>query len=357
MNIPEFEYFYNYFMPGKRTVSKRVSLYFEEILKLVSSTNSIKAINNEAYYQKLKRKADKLEFILTKIIVIDPNFLSSFSMDYYHEKKDNIITILKESFYNTFKIDGLLPVLLSSKEKIELTNRYKNLDIIDLFILDFSGINYFSRYIDDIKPLKSRELTNEENKSTLKKRSYTQINDSSLKNNKKNNTNYDLKALEFVKDCNNCHTLNPRIIYKCVVCDNYFLCQKCYQTKKKFHEEHEFYEIIFPPKIISQMQSKIQNYNKCSKALDNFNILLKKIFFEKNGNLSLKKITESDLKPLQQICRDMNSDNESALIYFTEYKNSYINNISFEKINKEEKIIIADKLVIFSNKLYEYENK
>ena len=162
MNIPEFEYFYNYFMPGKRTVSKRVSLYFEEILKLVSSTNSIKAINNEAYYQKLKRKADKLEFILNKIIVIDPDFLSSFSMDYYHEKKDNIITILKESFYNTFKIDGLLPVLLSSKEKIELTNRYKNLDIIDLFILDFSGINYFSRYIDDIKPLKSRELTNEE---------------------------------------------------------------------------------------------------------------------------------------------------------------------------------------------------
>lgn len=56
MNIPEFEYFYNYFMPGKRTVSKRVSLYFEEILKLVSSTNSIKAINNEAYYQKLKEK-------------------------------------------------------------------------------------------------------------------------------------------------------------------------------------------------------------------------------------------------------------------------------------------------------------
>ena len=77
------------------------------------------------------------------------------------------------------------------------------------------------------------ELTNEENKSLLKKRSYTQINDSSLKNNKKNNTNYDLKALEFVKDCNNCHTLNPRIIYKCVVCDNYFLCQVCYQTKKK----------------------------------------------------------------------------------------------------------------------------
>ena len=65
------------------------------------------------------------------------------------------------------------------------------------------------------------------------------------------------------------------------------------------------------------MQSKVENYNKCSKASNNFNNLLKKIFFDKNGNLSLKKITESDLKPLKQICKDMNSDNESAMIYFT----------------------------------------
>ena len=173
---------------------------------------------------------------------------------------------------------------------------------------------------------------------------------------KKNGKDYILNQLDFINnECKKCNNQSFKNIYKCVLCDDYFICNICYKNKNKFHEHNDFFEIKYPDKIIRQMQEEIKNNNTYNNIINKFNVILKDIFFDKDGNLSTKEINNFDKYNLNQICKELNSINESSTIYFSEYKMTYLNQKQLEQFKNADRKLILNKMILFVNKLSEIE--
>ena len=171
---------------------------------------------------------------------------------------------------------------------------------------------------------------------------------------KENGKDYNFDNIEFINNkCNKCEHLCLKIIYKCVLCDNFFLCETCHKNnrKTKFHNHFDFFEIRYPNEVIRQMQEKINEGAKLKKSLASFYGLLNSIFFDK-GEFLIKEYNKNDVKNLKQICKEMKSLNADPLEYFSEYKKTFINN-QVEKLEEKSKELVKNKLKIFTVNLEE----
>ena len=78
---------------------------------------------------------------------------------------------------------------------------------------------------------------------------------------------YLLNNLEFINiTCKKCKQKKIHLIFKCVICDNYWLCDTCHKSNiiNKFHEHINFFHIIYPHNIINQIKKvdqEIQQFN------------------------------------------------------------------------------------------------
>ena len=151
------------------------------------------------------------------------------------------------------------------------------------------------------------------------------------------NGKYCIKNIEFINNrCKKCYEKCLESIYKCVLCDNLFLCKNCHKNniKGKMHEHDDFFEIIYPKEVIKQFKEDINEIKKFDNIINSFYELLKSIFLDKNGNISLKAFNDSDIKNLKQICKDMKSFNQDPQEHFIKFYNFYINN-EFLKLDSE----------------------
>ena len=166
---------------------------------------------------------------------------------------------------------------------------------------------------------------------------------------KENGKDYIFEKIEFINSkCNNCNQLCKKINYKCVLCDNYFLCEACHKIcrKNKLHEHFDFFEIRYPNEVIRQIQEKLKEAANLRKALGTFYGLLNLIFFDKNGDLLIKEFNKNDIKNLKQICKDMKSANADPMEYYSEYKITFINS-QLDKLEEKSKEILSNKIKIF----------
>ena len=144
-------------------------------------------------------------------------------------------------------------------------------------------------------------------------------------------------------DCSNCNNKNNDIIYKCILCNNYFLCENCHNYKKEteIHDHTLYFEIKYPKELIEKQSYLI---------IEQFNIYLKNFFFDNNGNLSTAPKFILYEKKLQQICNDLKAINISPDIYFSDYRKSYINCL-FRRLDQNNQKIVIDKIALFSQKI------
>ena len=163
---------------------------------------------------------------------------------------------------------------------------------------------------------------------------------------KENGKEYNLKKLEFIKYCNNCEKLGKKVIFKCVLCDNYFLCDICYKTRNKFHEPHEYFEIRYPNEVIRQIQERLNENSKLNRSVNSFYTILNNIFFDKKGNLVKKELNKNEIKNLKQICKEMKSVNADPMEYYSEYKLTFIN-CQLEKLDEESTKLLSEKIKLF----------
>ena len=146
-------------------------------------------------------------------------------------------------------------------------------------------------------------------------------------------------------------------IYKCVICDDYYLCEACQKNNfiSKFHEHNEYFHIIFPNGVQVQIRKKENDNIKFNNAVNSFYTLLKEIFFDKNYNIITKEITNKEIKNLTTICKQMDSFNVSPLEYFSEYQKTFIN----KELKNDEKLaeIINQKIDIIVNNITQISSK
>ena len=174
---------------------------------------------------------------------------------------------------------------------------------------------------------------------------------------KKDGKNYILSELEFINNkCNKCNKISSENNYKCVLCENYFICNNCYKVKSKFHE-HDFFKIKYPSEINKQMKNTKKNNISYISLINKFNEILNDIFFDKDGNLSTKEIKDFSKFNLNQIYIDMKAKNESVFNYFSNYKMNIINQKQLKKINEEDQNKIYNKIMSLVNKLSEIEER
>ena len=172
-------------------------------------------------------------------------------------------------------------------------------------------------------------------------------------NNFKKNINNDLNNIEFIYNkCKKCSNYTQKNIYKCIFCDNYYLCDECYKIsdKNKYHKHEDFFEIKYPNIIIDNIK-ELQNIG-FHKIINSFNFLLNNIFLDKNGNITTKPLNNDDINNLKNICKEMDSINVNPLIYFNDYEKAYINE-KLQKMEEDLKSLIITKIAIFLDKLTE----
>lgn len=175
---------------------------------------------------------------------------------------------------------------------------------------------------------------------------------------KDNRQKYNLKNLEFINNkCKKCEKKAMKSIFKCVICDNYYLCEACQKSnsKYKFHEHNEYFHIIYPNGVQAQLGKKENDNIKFNQAVSSFYTLLKEIFFDKNYNIITKEISNKEIKNLTKICKQMDSLNAPPLEYFSEYQKIYIN----RELKNDEKLkeIIFQKINIIVNNISKISSK
>ena len=164
---------------------------------------------------------------------------------------------------------------------------------------------------------------------------------------KKDGKSYYLKRLEFINNiCENCKESSLKNIYKCVICDNYFLCEKCYKinNKHKFHSHDDFFEIHFPSGVKKQIKEENKPSINVNITIEKYNKLLQEYFFDENGELLLNEKKQIDLRILKTICKEMKNFKNDPIDYFANYKICFL-----EKPKKE----LKDKQLDFVQKKME----
>ena len=152
--------------------------------------------------------------------------------------------------------------------------------------------------------------------------------------NKKEKKNLYIKDIKFINiKCNKCNKKNDIKIFKCVACEDYYLCKDCHNENNtktlRFHEHKYlyFFEIIFPAELMQLIKKREEKDKIYNKIIEKFNDLLNSIFFDKNGDFSNTKYVIDDLhiNKLKSVLDGMNKINEDPFQYFKDYKEFYIN--------------------------------
>ena len=167
---------------------------------------------------------------------------------------------------------------------------------------------------------------------------------------------YNLKNIIFINNrCQKCDCKNLESIYKCVLCDNLFLCKNCHKNnnKNKIHEHIDFFEINYPNELIKQIKDNIKENKRFNNIINNYYELLRNIFFDENGNISLRSIQDCDTQNLKQICKDMKSFNIDPINYYSEYK-IYIKNELMKNNSEEINLAIMAKETLFLKNLEDF---
>ena len=119
--------------------------------------------------------------------------------------------------------------------------------------------------------------------------------DDKLQNNKnvKSENEIKFKEIEFINEkCSLCHKRSEDKIYKDYKENKSYLCEYCYNKNKKIYKDNVF-EIKFPKKLLDIIKErKIKRKELGNRPILDFNNFLNNIFFDNEGNFSLKEIKE-----------------------------------------------------------------
>jgi hypothetical protein len=169
------------------------------------------------------------------------------------------------------------------------------------------------------------------------------------------------KDIEFINEkCLMCKKKCENKIYKDYKIKNIYLCENCYKKEIKTHYKDDYFEIKFPENILKlKKDRKIRIKALGNKPIYDFNKFLKKIFFDNEGNFSLKEINEineKDFSELKRIYDDMMLIKENPVKYFAEYQVSYINKQKM-KLDVNERKLIENKLKLVLDNLMKLQEK
>ena len=156
--------------------------------------------------------------------------------------------------------------------------------------------------------------------------------------------------------CNLCTNIYFENVYNCLFCESFYICKNCYKSlnKKKINAQHEheqeyFYEIIIPNTI-----KEIFNYNT---TLQEFNDLLRKIFFDDKGNFIKNDLNDNEFKKINKhLIPDFISRYQNAFPYLTKYKEDIINPM-LNCLPKDEQSLINGRFNAFNLKLQKIKDK
>ena len=299
---------------------KKLEKYLIDLKSLIENklNENTKLINllkekDEQNKKEIKKNKEEIDNLKNEIIKYKNEILNSINDNNEVEKKN----VKDDKLNNEENLNNLI------KEKDKEINELKN-EIEKIKKCEDYNVNKINNKINDLK-------------------------NNELKKFKENGKKYNLKELEFINNrCKKCDKTTISSIYKCVICDNYFLCETCYKTNKN-HEHIEFFHIIYPNGVKKEIDNK-----KLNNAVNAFYGLLNKYFFDKNGNIIVKEINNKEIGKIKQnlnkICKDMINVNVYPLEYFSAYQKSYIN-IAMKNMEEKDKDIVTKNVIIFTNNI------
>ena len=350
--------------------------------KIKNNKNELE--KNKIKIKLLKKEIDNLKNKIIEFINNTKQFKEKMN-DLKDEKDDkNIKKIIEDKdkkkltleIDDKFYKDKIKDIILYYEQLISPSEIKKKVNELDYENFKKNIFNYDNKadkfnknneYIiiknDEIEIKKTNIIQKEDNLNQMKENKDHLFNNFNTNQNeiinsklKENGKDYNLSKLDFINnECKNCNRQSFKSIYKCVLCDDYFICNNCYKSKNKFHKHNDFFEIKYPDEIIRQIQKRINNNNTYNKIITKFNVILKDIFFDKDGNLSTKEIYDFNKYNLNQICKELNSINESPTNYFSVYKMTYLNQKQLEQFKKADQKLILNKMILLVNKLSEIE--
>ena len=295
---------------------KNLLFYYEEF---------IKPTRNEKEKEKGKEnnENEKKEFKNANNQIIENN--KNENKDEKMETKVNEIKNLIDEKENNIKNN--------ENEKMENDNEISN-ELKENSI--FKKCNTFSGGSNKIKNLHSSkvfkqsvnlgDINNDKNKNLI------------------NEMQINFKEIELVDTkCFYCKKKCKNKIYKDYRA-NIYTCETCYKIKIEKSDYNNFFEIIFPSELIKYLNEKRKELN--NKPINDFNMVLKNIFFDKEGNFKtkeIKEINDKDFFEIKRIYDDMKLINEDPVKYFADYQATYINK-QILKLDDNERKLIVEKL-------------
>ena len=284
----------------------------------------------------------------------------------YHKQRNKNIILKYEEVLNEFRVKNESKKI---NEIIEKNNEINNINSqgIEDYKINYNDMHdYYKKEIyekEEKQTKNSNENTNDfviikESKNNYQNQlsNNSNLNDINVNNKLKDNEEkYNLKKLEFINNrCKKCNKKTIKSIFKCIICDNYYLCETCHKAnnKNKFHEHNEYFQIIYPNGVQNQLYKKQNENIKYNNAVNSFYALLREIFFDQNSNITTKEINKKEIKALNKISKEIDSLNASALEYFSEYQKIYIN----KGLENDDKLreIIFQKINIVVNNITKY---
>ena len=321
-------------------------------------------VNDNKIIKENAKEIDDLKYLINLKVEINDKIINQEynNINFVRQKDDKNINkyennILEEKEKNNEKIKKL-------EKKIEFLN---------------NRINFYIKRINSIVSYYEKKLNEKISLNKLLNEKNPEINDNiKIKNDKKStklinedfyneniiilsNNEINYKDIEFIhNECNNCHNKGEKSIYKCPYDIDYFLCDKCYQIKRKkekIHEHLDFFEINFPLDIIKIKEKEISDNKAINNAINSFYKILKVIFFDCNGEILItSSFKDSDVKNLKNVCNEMISLNLDPNIYFSVYQSTFINH-KLKIMDTESSKKIIEKITLFLTKLNEAKQK
>ena len=281
----------------------------------LKNINEIEEIYKENYLNNnINNDINNYEEKYNKIIqrLKNENNLLQKKINYYKDKIKNIINYYEDLIQKNYN-----KTKLNQNDKLYNDINNKEIGIQTVALNDLIG--------------ETNNIIDEENKNTI-----LEVN----------------KNLEiFYKRCKNCNKCSDNKIFKCLFCDNYFLCNNCYTidyNKFKIHEHEDFLEIIYPKSIIKQLKEKENQI--CYNIVNSFYNSLNNILFDKNGNLNMKPFNLKEINNIKEIYDNLIYIKKDPLEIYMNYQTNFIKKEIYQ-LDEKSKSFISEKINLFMNKL------
>ena len=227
---------------------KKLEKYLIDLKSLIENklNENTKLINllkekDEQNKKELKKNKEEIDNLKNEIIKYKKEILNSINDNNEVEKKN----VEDDKLNNEENLNNLI------KEKDKEINELKNeIEKIKKKCEDYN-VNEINNKINDLK-------------------------NNELKKFKENGKEYNLKELEFINNrCKKCGKKTINSIYKCLICDNYFLCELCHRNinKTEIHKHIDFFYIKYPNGVAIQLEKEQLDFKKLNFAVNAFNIL------------------------------------------------------------------------------------